>query len=182
MMLAAVPPSMTMPWTRASGRSCWRQRPIELKSITSASSALRPFHGFGGGVRLRAGEVDVDVDARERLRLDVRAVTRVEEQGRVEPVEEAVVEHELLARPRSSAGVPRKTISPAEVRGATAASAIAAPTPLAAIVLWPQPWPSPGSASYSARTPMRGPLRCRAPPVKRPRTAVSSRPAGCSTA
>ena len=28
---------------------------------------------------------------------------------------------------------------------------MAAPTPEAAIVLWPQPWPRPGSASYSAR-------------------------------
>ena len=43
-----------------------------------------------------------------------------------------------LPEPRSSAGVPRKTISPGS-SGATAARPIAAPTPEAAIVLWPQP-------------------------------------------
>ena len=43
-----------------------------------------------------------------------------------------------LPEPRSSAGVPRKTTSPL-ISGATLASAIAAPTPLAAMVLWPQP-------------------------------------------
>ena len=61
-----------------------------------------------------------------------------------------------LPLPRSSAGVPRKTISPGS-SSAIAASAMAAPTPEAAIVLWPQPWPRPGSASYSARIPIRGP-------------------------
>ena len=60
-----------------------------------------------------------------------------------------------LPLPRSSAGVPRNTISPGS-SSATEARAIAAPTPEAAIVLWPQPWPSPGSASYSARIPIRG--------------------------
>ena len=48
-------------------------------------------------------------------------------------------------------------------------------------MLWPQPWPRPGSASYSARTPIRGPSAPR-PPVSRPRTAVARLPAGCSTA
>ena len=43
-----------------------------------------------------------------------------------------------LPLPRSSAGVPRNTISPGS-SSAIAASAIAAPTPDAAIVLWPQP-------------------------------------------
>ena len=45
MMLAAVPPSWTMPWTRASVLSCWRHRPTELNSRISASSAFRPIHG-----------------------------------------------------------------------------------------------------------------------------------------
>ncbi len=66
-----------------------------------------------------------------------------------------------LPLPRSSAGVPRNTTSPAHA-SRTAASAIAAPTPEAAIVLWPQPCPSPGSASYSARTAIRGPVRAEA--------------------
>ena len=45
MMFAAVPPSRMIPWTRASGRSCWRHSPIEENSSTSASSAFRPIHG-----------------------------------------------------------------------------------------------------------------------------------------
>src|SRR3954452_4381001 len=84
-----------------------------------------------------------------------------------------------LPLPFSSAGVPRNTISPVNV-SRTAASAMAAPTPDAAIVLWPHPWPSPGSASYSASTPMRGPS-APCPPAIRARIAVASRPAGCST-
>ena len=71
-----------------------------------------------------------------------------------------------LPLPRSSAGVPRKTISPGR-SSAMAASAIAAPTPEAAIVLCPQPWPSPGRASYSARIPIRGPSPA-PPPSRRP--------------
>ena len=45
MMLAAVPPSWMIPWTRASGRSCWRHNPTEVNSRIIASSAFRPFHG-----------------------------------------------------------------------------------------------------------------------------------------
>ena len=79
-----------------------------------------------------------------------------------------------LPLPRSSAGVPRNTTSPAHA-SRTAASAMAAPTPEDAIVLWPQPWPRPGSASYSARTPIRGPSAPR-PPVSRPRTRRGEAP------
>ena len=79
-----------------------------------------------------------------------------------------------LPLPRSSAGVPRKTISPGS-SSASAASAIAAPTPEAAIVLWPQPCPSPGSASYSARIPIRGPSPPR-PPRRTARIAVARLP------
>ena len=71
-----------------------------------------------------------------------------------------------LPDPRSSAGVPKKTISPARSL-ATAASPSAAPTPDAAIVLWPQPCPRPGSASYSARIPIRGPTVPRPPAMPR---------------
>ena len=84
-----------------------------------------------------------------------------------------------LPDPRSSAGVPRNTISPGSSL-AIVARAIAAPTPEAAIELWPQPWPRPGRASYSARMPIRG--RCPpSPPGRMARTAVSRLPAGCST-
>ena len=84
-----------------------------------------------------------------------------------------------LPLPRSSAGVPRNTISP-DSSSAMDASAMAVPTPAAAIVLWPQPWPRPGSASYSARMPMRGPSPA-LPPRRTARMAVARLPAGCST-
>ena len=67
MMFAAVPPSWMIPWTRASGRSCCRHRPTEPNSGIIASSAFRPRHGSGGGVRLEAMEHDLDVLRRERL-------------------------------------------------------------------------------------------------------------------
>src|SRR5262245_2395699 len=84
-----------------------------------------------------------------------------------------------LPLPRSSAGQPRKTISPGS-SSAIDARAMAAPTPDAAIVLWPQPCPSPGSASYSARIPIRGRSPPR-PPRRTARTAVARMPAGWVT-
>ena len=45
MMLAATPPSTTMPWTWSPGRSCWRSRPMATWAIVMASSALTPSHG-----------------------------------------------------------------------------------------------------------------------------------------
>ena len=45
MMLAAVPPSRMIPWTRAVGWSCWRHSPTEVNSRISASSAFLPRHG-----------------------------------------------------------------------------------------------------------------------------------------
>ena len=97
MMLAAVPPSRMIPWTRAVGRSCWRHRPTEVNSRISASSAFLPFHGSDDGVGLEPVEDDVDVLRRERLALDVVAVARVVQQGGVEALEQPVVDHDLLA-------------------------------------------------------------------------------------
>ena len=148
---------------RASGRSCCRHSPTALNSRISASSAFLPLPWLRRGVRLEPAERDVDVLRRQRRDLDVVPVAGVVEQRGVEALEQPVLDHELLAAdPRSSAGVPRKTISPA-ISSRSAASAIAAPTPEAAIVLWPQPWPSPGRASYSARTPIRGAAAPRPP-------------------
>ena len=68
----------------------------------------------------------------------------------------------ILPPPPSSAGVPRTTTLP-PVSPTTSASAAAAPAPAAAMMLWPQAWPMPGSASYSHRMATRGrPLPSRA--------------------
>ena len=78
-------------------------------------------------------------------------------------LEQPVVDHDLLAAPPLLRRASRGTRSRRRSSSAIAASAIAAPTPDAAIVLWPQPCPSPGSASYSARIPIRGPSPPRPP-------------------
>ena len=44
-MLAAVPPSVTMPWTWSPGRSCWRSRPMATWASVMASAALTPSQG-----------------------------------------------------------------------------------------------------------------------------------------
>ena len=54
---------------------------------------------IGRRVGLQAGEDDVVVLGREWVGLDVVAVARVKEQRRVDPGEEAVVDHDLLAAP-----------------------------------------------------------------------------------
>ena len=54
---------------------------------------------IGRGVRLEAREHDVDVLRRERVALDVVAIARVVQQRRVEALEQAVVDHDLLAAP-----------------------------------------------------------------------------------
>ena len=84
MMLAAVPPSRMIPWTRAVGRSCWRHRPTEMNSVIIASSALRPFHGSLEACACSPREHDVDVLGGQRVALDVVAVARVVQQRRVE--------------------------------------------------------------------------------------------------
>ena len=98
MMLAAVPPSWMIPWTRASGRSCWRHSPTELNSRIERVERVATHPRLRGGVRLAAVERDVDVLAGEQLALDAGHVRRVEEERRVEPGEQAVADHDPLAR------------------------------------------------------------------------------------
>ena len=98
MMLAAVPPSVITPWTRASGRSCWRHSPTELNSRIIASSAFRPSQGSEAAWAWQAVERDLDVLAGEQAAGHVGHVRGVEEERRVEAVEQAVVDHQLLAR------------------------------------------------------------------------------------
>ena len=75
-----------------------------------------------------------------------------------------------LPPPASSAGVPR-IVTSIPTSSATRASPNPAPTADAAITLWPQAWPIPGKASYSAQITTRsGPLPATA------RTAVASPP------
>ena len=179
-MLAAVPPSRTMPWTRASVRSCCRHSPIDWKRSTRASSALRPIHGSEAACAWRPVKVtSTSTLASRAIEEEVRSFGWNSSAASTPPNSPSSSMY-CLPDPRSSAGQPRNTISPGN-SAATEARAIAAPTPDAAIVLCPHPCPSPGRASYSARMPIRGPSPPR-PPRNLPRTAVSSRPAGCSTA
>ena len=125
-------------------------------------------------------ERDVDVLAGEQRRWSGGCTSRrVEQERGVEAVEEAVLDHDRLAR-AALLGRRAQEHDLAGQLGAIAARAIAAPTPEAAIVLWPQPWPRPGSASYSARMPIRGPVARRARPAghraQAPRTAVARLP------
>ena len=180
MMFAAVPPSWMIPWTRQWVGSCWRQSPTETNRAIIASRALRPPTGSDAAWDCEPRERDVtSSDASGSISTWLRShgwYSSAASRPSNRPSRSMI----SLPLPRSSAGVPRNTTSPAQA-SRIAASAIAAPTPEAAIVLWPQPWPRPGSASYSARMPIRGPSAPR-PPVSRPRTAVARLPAGCSTA
>ncbi len=180
MMFAAVPPSWMIPWTRQWVGSCWRHSPTDTNSAISGSSAFRAFHGSEAAwapkpvnVTWTSSDASGAISTWSRSHGWYRSAAS-------SPSNTPSRIMIALPLPRSSAGVPRNTTSPAHA-SRTAASAIAAPTPDAAIVLWPQPWPRPGSASYSARIPIRGPSAPR-PPVRRPRTAVSSEPTGRSTA
>src|SRR5579883_981239 len=73
----------------------------------------------------------------------------------------------ILPPPPSSAGVPSRTTSP-PAAPATEAAATNAPAAPAAMRLWPQAWPTPGRASYSARIATRAPP----PAPARDRSAV----------
>ena len=57
----------------------------------------------------------------------------------------------IFPPPPSSAGVPSTTHGQAETVG-SGAKASPAPAAVAAMMLWPQAWPTSGSASYSAKS------------------------------
>src|SRR5450759_1689390 len=161
MMFAAEPPSRLMPWTRACCGTCWRQSPIPWNSRTTASSAFLPSHGSLAACAALPTNVTSTSSLARSMQLTMSRSAGWKRSAASSPSKSPSSSMNCLPLPRSSAGVPRKTTSPAN-ESRTAARAIAAPTPDAAIVLWPQP--------------------CPRPPVSRPRTAVASRPAGCSTA
>ena len=179
MMLAAVPPSRTIPWTRACWGSCWRHSPIAWKRRTTRVEGVLALPRLAGRVGGLAGERHVDVLAGQEHAADHVAVARVEEERRVEAVEEAVVEHELLAAPpllrrrAEEDDLPGELVAErrqgdrrAHARRRHRVVAAAVAEPRERVVLGEDADPRPV-----------GPR----PPVSRPRTAVARRPAGCST-
>ena len=99
MMLAAVPPSRMMPWTRALGLSCCRHRPTELNNSDHGVEGVPSLPRIGGRVGLQPAEDHLDVFGRERVALDVVPVARVVQEGGIDAGEQAVVDHDLLAAP-----------------------------------------------------------------------------------
>src|SRR5215207_520116 len=81
----------------------------------------------------------------------------------------------ILPPPPSSAGVP-STVTRSPASSATLARARPAPAAMAAIMLWPQAWPTAGRASYSAHT-----TTCRGPDPARAANAVGRSPTPRST-
>ena len=99
MMLAAVPPSLMIavdPRGRmellAPQPDRGEQQDQRIERVLAAPRVRR-------GVRLEPCEDHLDVLRRERIALDVVAIARVVEEGRVETLEQAVVDHDLLATP-----------------------------------------------------------------------------------
>ena len=97
MMLAAVPPSRMIPWTRAVGLQLLAPQPDRREQLDHRVERVLALPRIGRGVRLQPVEDDVDVLRGERIALDVAPVARVVEQRRVDALEEAVVDHDLLA-------------------------------------------------------------------------------------
>ena len=151
MTLAAPPPRVITPCTWSPGGSCWRSRPRATWEIVIASSALTPSQG--------AAEAWASLPPKKTSKWAT---------ARHEPVRRSTGQGwiimaawtskkaprssmRILPPPPSSAGVPStRTCRP--ISSATAARASPAPTALAAMMLWPQAWPTSGRASYSAHT------------------------------
>ena len=98
MMLAAVPPSWMIPWTRASGPELLAPEPDGREQHDHRVERVLALPRIGRRVRLQAVEDDVDVLRRERLGLDVAAIARVVEQRGVDPGEQAVLDHRRPCR------------------------------------------------------------------------------------
>ena len=84
MMLAAVPPSRTMPWTRAVGPQLLAPEADRGEEQDQRVERVLAAPRVGRRMGLEAVEDDVDVLGRERMALDVVAVARVVEQRGVE--------------------------------------------------------------------------------------------------
>ena len=80
--------------------------------------------------------------------------------GYIHILEHAGLQQANLPTTPSSAGVPNTTRRPGRDFMAAFTASPAARLDMA-MRLWPQPWPMPGSASYSAVEPRSGHPRCR---------------------
>ena len=98
-MLAAVPPSRTIPWTREVGRQLLPPEPDGGEQQDQRIERVLAAPRIGRGVGLEAVEHDIYVLGRERVALDVVAVARVVEQGGVETLQQPVLDHDRLAAP-----------------------------------------------------------------------------------
>ena len=143
-MLAASPPSVTMPWTWSPGGSCWRSRPRATWAMAMASPALIPCHGAAEAWALLPVKVDVEVGHGQAGAGQPVAAARggpswPRGRRRRRPASSMMI----LPPPPSSAGVPRtRTVRPSS--SARGASPSPAPTAEAAMMLWPQAWPTSG--------------------------------------
>ena len=128
MMFAAVPPSRTIPWTRACCGSCWRQSPIPWKRRTTASSAFLPSQGSPAAWAALPVNVTSTSSLARSMQPTMSRSPGWKRSAASRPSMSPSSSMNCLPLPRSSAGVPRKTISPANA-SRSAARAIAAPTP-----------------------------------------------------
>ena len=178
-MFGCSPPLTMIPWTRASGRSCWRIWSSATKSWMTAFRAFTPRQGheeacvalpWNSAFTLMMPSVGRHTCVPQRPWIIIAAST---------PSKTPASSSFTLPAPPSSAGVPITWMRPAKgSRPSASARAAPAPAPAVAMTLWPHAWPSPGSASYSARIAMVGPGP---PPSIVARKAVGSEPTPRST-
>ena len=158
MMFAAMPPSVTMPWTWSPGTAAGAAAPIATWAIVMASPALTPAHG--------AAEACASVPVKWTSKWSTaRHVASRRSSGNgctiiatSRPSNAPPSSIRILPPPPSSAGVP-STTTVAPTSSATRASPIAAPDRARRDDVVAARVPTVGSASYSAQSPMRtGPV------------------------
>ena len=99
MMFAAVPPSRMIAVDARRRAELLAPQADRAEQHDHRVERVQAAPRIGRRVRLQAGEHDLVVLGRERVGLDVVAVARVIEQRGVDPGEQAVVDHDLLAAP-----------------------------------------------------------------------------------
>ena len=157
--MGLVPPWVMIPWIRAPSRMCWRRAFRPTKVWITASRALIPSSGLPEAwAGFPWNSIFTSV-----MESDPRS-TRVRSAGctiiATSTSEKIPASMSLIfPPPPSSAGVPITMSFPGRV-SLNGASPNPAPRAMAAMMLWPQAWPSSGSASYSARKATAGPSAC----------------------
>ena len=177
MMFDATPPSRMMPWIRAVPGRCCRQASTATKSAIRAVSALRPFSGDTAACEARPSNTTrrTAMPRSRSLTLQWPPDPGCEKSAATVSRKTPRSRRSIFPPPFSSAGVPISSM-PTWSAGASAAAARNAPTVVIEIRLWPQPCPTSGSASYSARIATAGPGG-----PTRARNAVASPPSSRST-